>query len=119
MAHLLRPDELPVGFSYPREFLRIVELGLLDLEPWRVLHGNLLRSRCTGLRRRYPERTLIPFAIRQDNDDVACWEVGSPGVRVVHDFADPGWEDRASFPSFYAWLRAAIDDLIEFDGGEA
>lgn len=109
-------EELPAGFNYPRQFEHIVELGLLDLEPWYVLQGKALRDTRAGLSQRYPERRLVPFARRQDNDDVACWQASeSDSVFVIHDFASVGWEQSASFSSFYDWLRQAIEDLIEFD----
>jgi hypothetical protein len=113
---LLSSAELPKGFSYPRQFEHIVKLGLLDLEPWYVLQGGVLRDTRAGLALRYTERELVPFARRQDNDDIACWQVSEPGkVFVIHDFASAGWEQRATFSSFYDWLRQAVEDLIEFD----
>ena len=33
----------------------------------------------------------------------------------MHDYASPGWERDEVFPSFYGWLRTAIEDLIVFD----
>ena len=116
---LLREDELPTGFTYPKAFLRAVERGLTHLEPWWVFDGDNLRSRARGLRERYPERALVPFARRQDNDDVACWEAGQgEQVFIVHDFASPGWERRRVYPNFYAWLRQAVEDMIEYDQQE-
>lgn len=116
MTELLPVTELPEGFSYPPEFIRVVGLGLIDLEPWHVLEAERLRSRHAGLAKRFPGRELVPFAARQDNDDVACWdlELGPGVVAVVHDFASSGWERREEFPGFYDWLRHAIEDLIEF-----
>lgn len=116
MAELLPPASLPAGFWYPAAFIRVVELGLTDLEPWHVLEGAALRERREGLLRRYGSRDLVPFARRQDDDDVACWEPARSGERVVvvHDFASPGWEDRAEYPDFHAWLRQAVEDLIDF-----
>ena len=113
---LFSSEELPTGFTYPRQFEHIVELGLLDLEPWYVLQGTALRDTKAGLAQRYPDRQLVPFARRQDNDDVACWQTGErENVFVIHDFASAAWEQRAVFASFYDWLRQAIEDLIEFD----
>jgi hypothetical protein len=94
MAELLSIADLPEGFGYPLEFVRVVELGLTQLEPWWVLEGDRLRTRYRGLRERYPSRTLVPFALRQDCDDVACFELNRPGVVIIHDFASPGWEQR-------------------------
>ncbi len=115
MAQLLSSAELPEGFQYPHQFLHIVDLELLNLEPWWILQGDSLRERLAGLRSRYPARTLVPFARRQDNDDVACFDLDTRKVVIVHDFASPGWEQRTEFDDFYGWLRQAIGDLIEFD----
>lgn len=116
MVDLLATEELPPGFWYPQQFVRVVELGLTDLEPWHVLEGAPLRARMDGLAQRFPARDLLPFAARQDNDDVACWDLvrGGELVVVIHDFASPGWESRGEYPDFYAWLRQAVEDLIDF-----
>jgi hypothetical protein len=39
MADLLMIGSLPDGFWYPRSFIRVVELGLVELEPWHLLEG--------------------------------------------------------------------------------
>jgi hypothetical protein len=116
VTDLLPVEDLPPGFWYPPPFVRVVELGLTNLEPWQVLDGAALRVRKDGLAQRFPARQLIPFAARQDNDDVACWDLvrGSDQVFVIHDFASPGWEGRDVYPDFYAWLRQAVEDLIDF-----
>ncbi len=116
MAQLLTVADLPDGFDYPAQFIRILELGLTDLEPWRVVEGEELAALHDGLGKRYPTRTLVPFARRIDNDDVACWDIDRSGrVVIVHDFASPGWEQQDEFDDFYAWLRQAVEDLIEYD----
>lgn len=115
MAELLSVTDLPSGFEYPREFVRIVELGLTNLEPWWILEGERLRDRFLGLQKRYTKRSVVPLAVRQDNDDVACWDVDSGKVAVVHDFASPGFEQRAEYQDFNSWFRQAIEDLIGFD----
>ncbi|HET6293163.1 MAG TPA: hypothetical protein VFG33_07310 [Kribbella sp.] len=116
MSRFIADQDLPAGFSYPASFLRVVELGLVDLEPWCILDGERLNERYRGLQERYQARELVPFARRQDNDDVACWDVSEGSkVLIIHDFADLGWELRQVLPSFYAWLRQAVEDLIEFE----
>lgn len=38
---------------------------------------------------------VIPFARRDDNDDIACFEVGKgKSVQIIHDFASEGFEQR-------------------------
>ena len=113
---LLASQELPENFKYPHQFLRAVGLGLHDLEPWFLLQGELLRSTYDGLNERYASSKLVPFARRQDNDDIACWQSSDPEkIFIVHDHAAIGWEQRESYQSFYKWLRKALEDFIEFD----
>jgi hypothetical protein len=114
MTELIDATELPKNFSYPLEFIEIVNLGLTKLTPWLIPTGELLEDRYSGLRERFPERKLVPFAERQDNDDVACWDVRSGKVVIVHDFGDPEAPDRAIFDNFFAWFRRAVEDLIEW-----
>lgn len=114
MPDLLTSTDLPPGFVYPGEFIRVVELGLVRLEPWWILDGDVLRRCAAGLSERYPARSLVPFATRQDNDDVACFVAEGPGVDVIHDFASPGWEHVATFENFNHWFRKAIEDFVEF-----
>jgi hypothetical protein len=115
MADILKSDELPKGFEYPHQFHRVVDLGLTNLEPWWIFDGQLLRERLAGLRRRYPDRNLVPFARREDNDDVACWDVSRRSVVVIHDFASSGNEQRLELPDFNAWFRMAVDDFLQHD----
>lgn len=113
---LLLETEQPEGFEYPTEFLRFLELRVSDLDPWRLLEGDLLRGRHAGLREKYPSARLVPFASRYDRDDVACFDASRLEVPVVviHEGASPGWERRAEFESFRAWLHAAVDDALDF-----
>jgi len=107
---------MPEGFHYPEPFLRMLETGINRFRPWRVLEGSFSLSRRAGLKERFPARDLFPFALRTDCDDVACWENGNPDrVVIIHDFADPGWEQRPSFDSFWDWFRSAIEDFIAFE----
>lgn len=116
MDILLPSEDLPDGFTYPREFQRLIECGLVNLEPWQILTGQDLRQKLAGLTERYPRRSLVPFAQRQDNDDVACWDTLQPGsVLIVHDFASPGWELQGQFPDTRAWLRQAFADFVDWD----
>lgn len=117
MMEILSAEELPSGFQYPASFLRVLGLGLTNIEPWHMLEGARLRERWRGLGQRFPARALIPFAIRQDNDDVACWDLAKEAgtIVVIQDFSPQGWEALAEHLDFYAWLRQAVEDLIEFE----
>ena len=101
-SDLLLKEELPEGFSYPAEFLRVVDLGLQNLEPWRIFGGDLLSRRLAGLRGRYPARSLVPFARQMENDEIACWGLDQGSVSIIHDFAAPGWEQVEGLGDFSA-----------------
>jgi hypothetical protein len=116
---LLAPHELPRGMVYPLAFERLVERQLTNFEPWWIFDASLARERMKGLAERYPGTLLVPFAKREDNDDVACFDARQPGkVVILHDFSSDGWERRVEFASFYDWLRRALEDMIEFDSME-
>lgn len=56
---------------------------------------------------------VIPFARRDDNDDIACFEVGKgKSVQIIHDFASEGFEQRKEQGCFWDWFRDAIDKMI-------
>ena len=112
----LQPSSAPPWLTPPKEYLRVVEQNLVDLTPWYLMEHDQVVTRMQGLRLRYPGRQLVPFARRDDNDDVACWEKDrSEAVVVIHDFASAGHEERRVFPDFWSWFRGAVEDMIEFE----
>lgn len=116
MTMLIPDDELPEGFSYPGGLRRLVERQLTHLQPWWVFDATLAVPLMKDIAQRYPGRRLIPFAKRGDTDDVACFVQDPRGaVVIIHDFASDAWERRRIFEDFYAWLRRAVEDMIEFD----
>ena len=114
---LLLPEDLPAGFMYPPEFLFLVGNRLVFFPPWQLLFGEWVKVRFDGLKKRYPNRQLVPFARRFNSDDVACWEGSDKDtVVIVHDFASTGWEDQnETYPGFWDWYRAAINEMINFE----
>ena len=116
MIKLLNNQEKPDWFTYPSQFLRIVEQSLLYFDPWRILEGDELQKRFQGLKERYPTRDLTPFAKRDDSDDLACWDKEMPNkVVIVHDYAPSGSEQGKVLGDFWAWLRMALEDTISFE----
>ena len=102
-------------FQYPEEFIKIMELDLLNFDLW-VVYDNkeFFDVRIKGLIERYPNRKLIPFAKREDCDDIACFEIGKEGtVQIIHDFSSEGYEQRKEYKSFWDWFRDAIEEMIK------
>ena len=101
-------------FEYPKEFLKIVHLGLVNFDFWYLMDYEQTEWRIKGLKERYPDRKLVPFARRDDNDDIVCFDIDRDGrVQKIHDFASAGWEQRKDYESFWDWFREAIDEMIE------
>lgn len=116
MVSILEQHELPTWFTYPEEYLRLVEQNVIDLTPWHILDRDEAVRRMDGIRKRYAKRELVPFAIRQDNSWVACWEKSVPGrVLVINDFASEGWESVKEHNTFWEWFRSACEDMIGFE----
>jgi hypothetical protein len=112
---MLNRSDLDVQVTLPDGLSRVVKQGLVDLTPWHVMPRDLALKRLPGLRQRY-SRKYVPFAYRQDNDDIACIDPAAPDeIVIVHDFASEGSELRERFDSFWAWFRAAIEDMILFE----
>jgi len=109
-------SQLPKNFKYPDSFLKVIRLNLLDFDLWYLMNEDQVLQRLKGLHMRYPDRVLIPFARRDDNDDIACFEVGkNEEVQIIHDFASSGYEQRKSYITFWDWFRDAIDEMIDFE----
>jgi hypothetical protein len=114
-VNVLEPNDLDVKVKLPDGLVRIVEQNLVNLTPWHVMPRELAVKRLHGLRQRY-SRKYVPFARRQDNDDLACIDPEAPEtVVVVHDFSSEGNELRQRFDSFWDWFRSAVEQMIDFD----
>ncbi len=115
LKELLKIQNTFHGFSYSKAFLKAVELNLVDLDIWYIMDDKQVLHRMDGLQKRYPKRNLVPFARREDNDDVACFETGGGGkVLIIHDYANEGWEQRKEFSDFWSWFESAVEDMIAY-----
>lgn len=115
------PEEfIEKGFEYPEPYIKIIELNLLDFDFWYIMNEKQALTRLDGLRERYPERYLVPFARRDDSDDVACFDLKEPNkVQIIHDFASSGYEQRRTYADLWEWLQDAIQEMIERNREEA
>jgi hypothetical protein len=112
---ILLPEDLDITIAIPEGLERLNRQHILDLTPWHLMPRELALKRLHGLRQRYASK-YVPFARRQDNDDLACLDPAIPGgVIVVHDFAAETTERRRQFPNFWDWFRAAVEDMISFE----
>lgn len=112
---LIPYELLPKTFQYPKELLWLADRNLHLWQPWIIETGKGLVIRFKGLKDRYPNRQLIPFASRLDCDDVACWDLASPGrIALIHDFAKSPFEQVKWYEGFWEWFIESVRDTIEF-----
>lgn len=106
----LKKSERPPWLVYPSFFEELIGRQLVDVGMWYLMPADRVLQRIDGLKKRYPDRELVPFAKRDDNDDLACWDskFGCDKIAVIHDFASSGYEDKESFASFEDWHRNAV-----------
>lgn len=107
-------DFFSKDFGLPIELQKVIGLELINLKPWEILNDERIVFKNNGIKERYGYKDFIAFAIRLDNDDVACWDVNNKKVTIIHDYASPGWERRKTFKTFWDWFRQAVEDMIEF-----
>lgn len=101
-------------YEYPEAFKKLVELNLVDFDMWYLIESQQANRRYHDLKQRYPKRQLIPFARRDDNDDIACFEIGKENtVQIIHDFASEGFEQRGDFQDIWGWVEFAVKEMIE------
>lgn len=99
----------------PLEVEYMLSNKIIFLKPWEIISGDRVISKREGLHERFPNTSLLPFAVRTDCDDVACFDLSTSGeVIIIHDYSYAGWERRERFDSFWDWFHRAVDDLIEF-----
>lgn len=110
----MRKNEKIGGFSYPEEFLYIIDLNLINFEIWSFFSYESALSRMKGLKTRYPEGKVVPFAKRNDNDDIACFDIETREVFVIHDFSCDGYKNRKVYRDFQTWFKVCIDDMFEY-----
>ena len=101
-------------FDYPEGYVKLKTLNLINFDLWYFIPDEQLDIRINGLKKRFPNRQLIPFARRTDNDDIACFELGKGEcVQIIHDYSSPGYEQREEYESIWMWARNAFDELIQ------
>lgn len=109
--YILPEDQRPHWLKYPESYCRILEQSLVNITPWHIMEADRVVVQYEGLVRRFPDRTIFPFAYRQDTDDVACWSEGcGESVFIIHDFASPGDELEHEFENVWEWFKDAVED---------
>jgi hypothetical protein len=109
MIKILNQIKCPDWVQYPEKYIQIIYEEKDEFLPWYLTEEEDTLWRLEGIKKRYPEKKLFPFARRDCSDDIACWEENfGEKVIVMHDFTDPGWERRNVFKNFETWYECAL-----------
>jgi hypothetical protein len=108
--------------SFPIGYRWLIQRGLAgydvftQLQPWYFVP----LEQCFWANDLWPnicDRRLFVFARRQDNDDLACFDVDEHGITnqvvLVHGWTNTGFDIIQEFPDFWKWLKAVVDDIAE------
>jgi hypothetical protein len=112
---IIPPDRRPGWLTYPPAMIELVRSARMPLIPWHFVTAWSALQRYQRFQS-HLRRHLIPFALRQDREDLACFEMGKADqVFIIHDNTDPGWEDEGYFADFADWLRAVEAESAEWE----
>lgn len=111
------PCLAPAGYAWLLDRGWVGFEPFTGLQPWHYVEADSWFS----VKERWPhgpsDRELVLFARRQDNDDLACFELGREGVErvvVIHGWTSSGYDIGSVHASFWDWLKASIDDVAEW-----
>lgn len=110
-------------FKVPRGYQWLLDRHLVDysgfgpLQPWHYLDAINIFSASEKWPNGPCADMVIAFARRQDNDDIACFQVVDAyvvGILIIHGWTSDGYEIVASFSTFWEWLKSAINDIAQW-----
>lgn len=106
---ILSNVDLPSWVNLPQKYLELIKNGQDEFLPWYITDRQDTMWRYKGIKERYKNRRLFPFARCDYTDDIACWEeFAGEKVFIIHDYASPGWEQRQIFNNFDEWYMWAL-----------
>lgn len=114
---LLNTFEPPKGYAWLLQQHMVGFEAFSQLQPWYYLDQTSVFE----VRRVWPngpyDGDLVAFARRQDNDDIACFHVLQGNVQaimVIHGWTTAGYAVVQTYPTFWDWLKAVVDDIAEW-----
>lgn len=112
--YLIEQSKRPSWLEYPQELLQLLVDNRIHMTPWHLLEAEFAISGIKALAESY-NRQLVPFAFRQDNDDLACFEMSfGCEVIIIHNHASKGWEDEIRYSNIFEWLKSVELDMADW-----
>jgi hypothetical protein len=121
----MKTDQRPqFDFEVPRGYLWLLERDLVSfepfgkLQPWYYMDAASAFSPTTRWPNGPASARLESFARRQDNDELACFEIAEDGaaggVVVINGWTPAGYDVLSRHSDFWQWLKTVIDDIAEW-----
>ena len=108
------------AFTPPRGYFWLLEREIIGFDSPTRLRPWYFLAEPWDVQKTWPQGpskdSLVAFARRQDNDDIACLEVvGGKAVRVVliHGWTSEGYVVCESYENFWEWIKGVIDDIAQ------
>ena len=110
MNNYPKKNDFPIWVKVPLKYIEMTKEPNEKYLPWYLFDLENYKIRLNGMKKRYPARTLVPFARHDYSDDVACWDVDRPGkVLIIHDYSSSGYENKYEFDSFEDWYKYILN----------
>ena len=102
------------------QYRRVIDDGLVgfgpftQLQPWDFLPDEEIFDVAEQWPSSESERPLIAFAVRQDCDDIACFEVHDgeiTSVLVIEGWSEGSYSPVARYGSFEEWFNRAKNEI--------
>lgn len=103
--------------DYPKEYIYLLEHNFMELKPWKLMEGDWLQTTYEHYKEYFPDKFLVPFAVKLDWGDIAFFDFKKSGdyeIVILHDNDIESWERREIFESVWSWFKRVSDDFIDF-----
>ena len=112
----MQTRKLPRWFDPPFEFRYMIENGIVNLGTWSLIVDETRQSDYYALlKKKLPDREIVPLAQRFRDDMCACLELGKgEEIQLIDAFIGDGLENCGAVESYSDWVRYAFEDFLEF-----
>lgn len=101
-------------YGYPEGMEYFTKRNITTIGNWDILDSDNLEIKLRGIRDRYQNEKLLPFACHEITDDVACFEEESGNkVFIIHDYSYPGKEKGKIFSCVEDFVKDALAEWVE------
>ncbi len=111
MIKILPIEECPAWLQYPSLYLNLIKQGQEQFLHWCFIENTKIVVINKDLQKKYA-RNLFIFAVKDNCDDIACWEKNQGDrIFIIDDSIPRGFEQIRIFDDFDSWYQWALQDI--------